>query len=446
MSRIWGRLEPKSGDRVEFRVVDASLARALFHGIPAARLLARARPLVGDGHAQVTWDDRMRALLGGSYERVHRAMARHARVALDEGPLHASEGTVAVLAWAVACAPETDASLVEIAPAAGDASNCDADVLAACAAYDERLADRGADKRAPAFEACVRLATRASLGPLPWERVRAMTALLERAEIGVRLLGDSPASIFPRRVDDEIASSDRRMAAVDRGPLDALIEKDPRQLAATIVRMDQATDDAGAQLTTFLADLARVLEHEGTMVVALSTPEPREGEDAHDAAPAWFPIDWTPSTAVALADALERGVMTFPRVRAAAERGGEAALDALGAEMLDVAGHASASAAFAEILSRSGRPRDVLRLVTYFAIAPDPVPAARALGACWAAELPRVLSAWLNAMIPQDGDDVLESSAARVTACIASLKPYPQLYQAVRPLLARLDLEPASSP
>jgi hypothetical protein len=446
MSRIWGRLEPKSGDRVEFRVVDASLARALYQGIPAARLLARTRPLANDDDAQIAWDSRMRALLGGTYDRVHRAMARHARVAMDEGVLRAGEGTVAVLAWAVACAPETDASLVEIAPAAGEAACCEEEVLSACAAYDERLADRGADKRAPAFEACVRLATRASLGPLPWDRVQALLRQLERAELGIWLLGDTPATIFPRRVDDEIASSDRRMAALDRTPLDALVGKDPRQLAATIVRMDHAADDAGAQLATFLADLARVLEHDGTMVVALSTPEPREGQDAQDPAPQWFPTEWTPSTAAALADALERGLMTFPRVRAAAVRGGEAALDAIGAEMLDVMGHASASAAFAEILSRSGRPRDVLRLVTYFAIAPDPVPAARALGACWAAELPRVLSAWLDAMLPQDGDDAAESSAARVTACIASLKPYPQLYQAVRPLLARLDCDPASGP
>ncbi|HEX4445842.1 MAG TPA: hypothetical protein VH044_03875, partial [Polyangiaceae bacterium] len=141
---------------------------------------------------------------------------------------------------------------------------------------------------------------------------------------------------------------------------------------------------------------------------------------------------------------LERGATTFPRVRAAAVRGGEAALDAIGAEMLDVGVHASASAAFAEILSGSRRPRDVLRLVTYFAIAPDPVPAARALGACVAAELPRVLGAWLDAMLPQDGDDAPESSAARVTACIASLKPYPQLYRAVSPLLDRLDMVPIS--
>jgi hypothetical protein len=430
---------------VEFRVVDASLARALYHGIPAARLLARSRPVAGDADARATWDARMRALLGPSYDRVEKAMARHARVALDEGLLTANEGTVAVLAWAVACAPENDASLAELAPAAGEPSSCDESVLAACAAYDERLAHPAADKRAPAFEACIRLATRASLGPLPWERVRAISTQLERSEIGVRLLGERPASIFPRRVDDEITASDRRMAAVDRGPLDALVAKDPRQLAATIVRMDPRAEGASVQLATFLADLARMLVHEGTMVVALSTPEPQE-EDAHDDAPAWFPTEWTRATATVLADAIERGVVTFPRVRAAAVRGGEAALDAIGAEMLDVVGHASASAAFAEILSRSGRPRDVLRLVAYFAIAPDPALAARALATCWAAELPRVLSAWLNAMLPQDGDEAPESSAARVTACIASLKPYPELYRAVRPLLSRLDLEPASTP
>src|SRR5580704_11932780 len=125
MSRVWGRLEPRSGDRVEFRVVDASLARALYHGIPAARLLARSRPVAGDADARATWDARMRALLGPSYDRVEKAMARHARVALDEGLLTASEGTVAVLAWAVACAPETDASLAELAPAAGVPSSCD---------------------------------------------------------------------------------------------------------------------------------------------------------------------------------------------------------------------------------------------------------------------------------------------------------------------------------
>jgi hypothetical protein len=436
-------LEPRPGDRLEFRVVDASLARALYDGIPAARLLARSRPGPADGEAVRVWEARLQAWLGSSYERVKRATARHERVARDEGPLHANEATVAVLAWAVACAPDTDASLAEIAPAAGEPSLCDAKVLAECAAHDRRLADDAADRRAPAFEACARLATRAVLGPLPWDRVRAIAARLERAEIGVRLLGDALASIFPRRVDDEIAASDRRMTALDRAPLDELVAKDPRQMAATIGRMDGVAGE-GAQVATFLADLGRLLEHEGMVVAALLAPDPPDADDPRDAAPALNPGEWTASTAAAIAEALERGETTFPRVRAAAVRGGEAALDAIGAEMLDVGVHAAASAAFAEILSTSGRPRDVLRLVTYFAIAPDPLPAARALGACGAAELPRVLAAWLDAMLPMDGDDAPESSAARVTACIASLKPYPQLYRAVRPLLTRLDVQPAS--
>jgi hypothetical protein len=444
MSPRWGRLAPRSGDRLELRVVDASLARALYHGIPAARLLARARPAREDPDGARAWDRQLRAVLGSSYEGVRRAKARHERVARDEGPLRASETTVAVLAWAVACAPETDASLAELAPAVGERSTCAEDVLDACAAYDARLVDLGADKRAPAFEACVRLATRAEMGPLAWERVQAVMAQLERAEIGVRLLGDAPASIFPRRVDDEIAATDRRMAALDREPLDALVAKDPRELAATIGRMGQGVGE-GAQLATFLADLAKLLEHEGTLVAALLSPAPADSDDRYEELPAGIPTEWTLSTAAALAEAFERGATTFPRVRAAAVRGGEAALDAIGAEMLDVAVHTAASAAFAEILSRSGRPRDVLRLVTYFAIAPDPVPAARALGACSAAELPRVLQAWLDAMLPRDGDDAPESSAARVTACIASLRPYPQLYSAVRPLLSRLDV-PAVDP
>ncbi len=436
------RLELRVGDRVEFLVVDSSLARAFFHGIPAARLLARARPAGGHADADATWDAHLRKLLGESptYDAVKRAAARHARVALDEGPLEASEATIAVLVWAVASQPDEDASLAEIATPAGEPSACDGEVLRACARYDERLAAQAADKRAPAFEVCVRLAALGSLRPRPAEWVRGMAAQLERAEIGVRLLGEAPSSIFPRRVDDEIAPSDRRMTAIDRAPLDALVALDPRQLGSAIGRMDQASPGAGAELATFLADMAHLLAHEGTVVAALTSPDPDDaGVDEPEGAPAsWLPTEWTASTVAALAEALEHGRTTFPHVRAAAARGGEAALDAIGAEMLRIGGHAMASAAFAEILSRSDRPRDVLRLVTYFAIAPDPVSAARALSACTAVELPRVLGAWLDAMLPRDGDEPPESSASRVTACIASLKPYPQLYGAVRPLLTRL--------
>ena len=326
-------------------------------------------------------------------------------MALDEGLLRANEGTVAVLAWAVASAPDTDASLAEIAPAAGEPSPCDESVLAECAAYDERLANRAADRRAPAFEACVRLATRAVLGPFSWERVRAIAAQLERAEIGVRLLGDAPASIFPRRVDDEIAlerpahdGARPRRARCARGKGSAADGGDDRSHGPGGRRRRAARDVPRGSRRGSSSTRGRSSRR--------SSPPSRPTRTMLAMrTPALHPTEWTASTAAALANALERGATTFPRVRAAAVRGGEAALDAIGAEMLDVGVHAAASAAFAEILSGSGRPRDVLRLVTYFAIAPDPVPAARALGACSAAELPRVLGAWLDAMLPQDGED-----------------------------------------
>jgi hypothetical protein len=146
---------------------------------------------------------------------------------------------------------------------------------------------------------------------------------------------------------------------------------------------------------------------------------------------------WSAVTAEGWADALERGTTTLARVHAAAARGGDEALDAIGAEMLRIDAHPFASVAFAELLAKSARPRDVVRLVTYFAVAPDPAPAAHALGACGAAELPRVLGAWLEAMLPQDAEGSDESTA-RVSACVASLKPYPALYRAVQGLLPRL--------
>lgn len=445
--RRWAGLEPRVGERVELRIVDASLANAFFQGIPAARLLARARLSDEAG----PWEDRMGALLAADspdYERVRRAVARHSRVALDEGPLPAHQATIALLAWAVACdgnEPERDSSLAEIAPLANERAACSPFVVEACAALDPRLASPGVDKRAPAFEACVRLATRAVLGPLPWERLRAIAVQLERAEIGVRLFGDPAGSIFPRGVEDTIVAGDLRMAAIDRAPLDALVAKDPRQLGPITWRTERAAGGATVHLATFLADLTRLLAHAGVLVAAVSAPEPPDDDVTESGSPSpgsWAPTDWTGPAAAGLADALERGATTFARVRTAAERGGEAALDALGAEMLRVGSHAFASAAFAEILARSARPRDVVRLVTYFAIAPDPAPAAHALGSCSATDLPRVLGAWLQAMLPQAGDEAAESATARVNACIASLKPYPQLYRAVQEILP--GGEPAS--
>jgi hypothetical protein len=442
----FARLEERSGDRIEFLVVDSSLARAFFHGIPAARLLARAAHMTAAGAAGDGHEALLRTLLRPDstlFDAVRRAVARHARVAQGEGALQASESTIAVLVWAIASAPDADASLSEIAPPAGEPSRCDPEVLRACARYDDRVASREADKRAPAFEACVRLAATSSLGPRPAQRVRRIAAQLERSEIGVRIFGDPPASIFPRRVDDEIAPSDRRMAALNRVPLDVLAAMDPRELGSAIGRMHPAERGAGAEVATFVADLAKLLANDGTVVAAICRPDPTEIDDGPPSeipgsTASWVPAEWIPATALAMAHAVEAGKTTPARARTAIARGGDAALDAVGAEMLDVAVHPVASAVFAEILSCSDRPRDVLRLVTYFAIAPDPVRAARALSGCTAAELPRVLGAWLDGMLPADGQDGPESSAARITACIASLKPYPHLYGAVRPLLTRL--------
>jgi hypothetical protein len=199
------------------------------------------------------------------------------------------------------------------------------------------------------------------------------------------------------------------------------------------------------------------LSHPGVLVLGVPPMEPPLEDDlplnlrVSVSQPSWLPFDWSSpeSAAEAFAGALDRGALTLPRFRAHVMSGGEPALDAIGAEMLHVKSHPFASACFAEILARSGRPRDVMRLVTYFAIAPDPAPAARALAACTAPELPRVLSAWLEAMLPQNGeqavladDDVDHSSAARLTACVASLAPYPNLYRAVRPLLSRVSDAP----
>jgi hypothetical protein len=441
-------LERKVGDRVELRVVDAPLAIALFEGIPAARLLARVRLAAAAQGAP--WEERLAALVGAGtadYERVRRAMARHARVALDEGPMPASDRSLAVLVWAVtndSVEPGRDASLAEIAALAEETrSISDDSVLRACAAHDERLAAPEASKRAPAFETCVRLATRALLGPVPWERLRILAAQLERAEMGVRIW-DSSGSIFPDWLDDALGPSDRRMITMNRAPLDALVAKDPKQLGPATWRTEQAAGGASAHLATFLADLTRLLSREGVLVAASSPPEPQDdsAEAATGPHPSWSPAEWSPSTAEALANALERGATTVARVQAATTRGGEAALDAIGAEMLRVGSHAFASAAFAQILARSARPRDVVRLVTYFAVAPDPAPAAQALGSCAASELPRMLGAWLEAMLPQEQeeDGAPDASTARVSACIESLKPYPALYSAVQGLFPRLGV------
>src|SRR5690606_30540331 len=136
-------------------------------------------------------------------------------------------------------------------------------------------------------------------------------------------------------------------------------------------------------------------------LLLVATREPRSQREAPPIPPAsWAPVDLDASeTAVTLAAALERGSLTAPRARSLLIRGGDQALDAIGKEMLNVAAHPFASAVFAELLAPFARERDVVRLVTYFAIAPDPSAAAHALSLCNAREVVcTVLKAWLETM------------------------------------------------
>jgi hypothetical protein len=472
MLEFEGELELHPTDRVELLVADASIARAFFEGIPVARILGRVRlayderDVTNRSDATSSWDALTGRLVGQSVEtkeRLKKWVARHTRVAVDEGALQASDSLVATLVLAVASSVDADASLTEIFPARGVAAQApDVMVARACATFDARLGLPNGDARAPMFEACVRLATRAQLGPLPWQRLRDSAERLRGPELALTLLRTAKGSLFPRPVDSEIARTERRMSRLDRTQLDALVAKDPHELAAAVVRIDNASGASAkrprdsARLDTLIADLARLLSNEGALVLAISPFEPSLDDDelpsGRDSRPSWQPYDWVSAdAATGLADALEKGTTTTPRVRAVVLGGGAPALDAIGAEMLHAALHPFASAAFAEILAYSGRPRDVMRLVTYFAVAPDPAPAARALSFCTAPELPRVLSAWLEAMLPSDGemapsgDDPDTSSAARLTACVASLAPYPHLYRAVRPLLQRVSDPPPAS-
>jgi hypothetical protein len=467
----------RNTDRVEWIVADVSLARAMFAGVPIARLLARTRlasdeedlasaPLGAEPYSH--WDALMHTLFEKSsadLERVKRQVARQARAASDEGPLHASAGVVAVLAYACASSRDSDASMAETVSPKGDAarsaepSRVDPQVLRAVAAFEPRLLSRSHDARAALFEACVRLAAQATAGPWSTERVAEASRQLSASEVKLGLLARSDEALYPRDLDTEIPASDRRMQRVARAGLDALVARDPRELAAIVARTT-ATGAEDAHLDSLLADLSRLLSRTGALVLAAPMLDPTsEGEtlglvgpesspESSHRTPSWVPMSWTADASAALADAFERGATTQPRIRAAVARGGEPALDAIGAEMLRVGAHPFASAAFAEILARSGRTRDIARLVTYFAIAPDPTPASRALSQCASPELPGMLTAWLEAMLPHDGAqapdgaDPLTSSAARLRSCIASLAPYPHLYHAVRPLLSRVSVAP----
>ncbi len=453
---------PKDG-LVELLVVDASLARAFYSGIPTSRLLARLRLASDEADLDAappsrptssSWDRLLATLLAGAgdaaLDRVRRAIARHARAASDEGPLDADEPTVAALVLAVASASDADTSLAE-AFAGGEIAP---ELVRACAAYDPRLLSP--DRRGPLFEACLRLAKLGAVGPWPEGRVREAAHRFRTSNVGVDLLRRSSAALLPLDLEPEVPRAARRMALLERGELDAFVARDPRELATEIDRAERG-EQGGPRiyLDKLVADITRLLTHRGALVFATVPPQlPLE-----DLTPvrvpsvrpvSWLPTSWAaPDAAAVLAKALEGGATTLPRVRGVIARGGDPALDAIGAEMLRVASHPFASAAFAEVLARTGRPRDVTRLVTYFAVAPDPRDAAAALGQCSAPELPGMLTDWLTSMLPTDGalappgEDPETSSGARLSACVVALRPYPHLYAAVRPLLARLTDPPA---
>jgi hypothetical protein len=463
--RTWGSdvgLTLRPGDQLELRIIDLSLARAFYEGIPAARLLARIRVRSDERDldaaplrktATSSWDGLLARLTGGApeaAERVKRAIARHTRAAFDEGALVMDEPSMASLIFALAASDDPDASPSEALGAVPSGTGDERVIARSCGTFEPRLAVHGADKRAVLFEACARLATRAAAGPWPAERVRDAFIELATSELGATLRR-SNAALFPIGFDAEIAEADRRMALLERAELDTLVAKDPRELASAIARSERshAGHAIRSHVDTLLADLTTLLERTGELVMAVRGPEVDEEMPVPSIRPSWVPADWSSTEASsALADAVERGTTTIPRLRGLVSRGGEPALDAIGAEMLRVAAHPFASGVFAEALARSGRPRDVIRLVTYFAIAPDPTAAARALSACASPELPSVLRAWLEAMLPSDGgvapfgENPETSSAARLTACVRSLAPYPQLYGAVRSLLARVSEAP----
>jgi hypothetical protein len=462
-------LDVARSDAVELLASDPSTARALFDGVPVARLLARARAgrderdlLVADTSSQpsFTFDAIVANVCGGASQaiaRVRAAVARQARAASIEGPLAADDATIATLVFAVAITPSPDASMaeafvesttkgVQVAAMLEIAQSMDA-LRQGAIAYDARLMDP--DPRAPLFEACLRLASAARVGPFPAARLLDASRRLQRA--GFVLLKQGPA-ILPPSIEAELPRRARRMAALDRPTLEALASRDPRDLAATIARIDGSGGPISSpqaapgsmRLDTLLADVGSLVKYPGALVLAIVLNVPEPAQTTSSTRPSWLPHEWgDPQAAVTLAAALERGNATVPRASALVQRGGDAALDAIGAEMLQVEAHPFASAAFAEILARRARARDVTRLVGYFAVAPDPSLAARALASCASPELPSMLRSWLESMLPQDGSpvpmrDEPTSSAARLSACIEALRPHAELFEAVRPLLERI--------
>jgi hypothetical protein len=390
-------------DAIDLAVVDLRVARAFWEGVPTARLLARIRlerderdvvdlgeRATGAQIATSTWDKLMAQLLAAfppAYERVKRTVARHGRAASDEGPLVADDPAIAALVHVLLSANEADH---DSSPAEGaaDGVTVEASVMRACGRLDERLGASASDRRAPAFEACLQVAT---LGRTQLVSIANLLAAGEQAL--------SPAPLYPWG-DADVPVTERRALLLER------------KVVAAAPSM--------ARETTLLAS------HHGHLV-ALVELAPRSSVEAPVPPSSWMPSDFgSLEAAKRLAGALERGATTAPRARAVILRGGDAALEAIGREMLNVTAHPFASAVFADILGRASRERDVVRLVSYFAIAPDVASAAHALAVCTAPEVATVLRAWLESILPSDR-----------TRCIEALAPYPHLHAAVKPLLAR---------
>ncbi|MDF2695731.1 MAG: hypothetical protein K0S65_4114 [Labilithrix sp.] len=459
-------------DAVELTVVDLGLARALWEGVPTARLLARIRlhrderDLVdldqrasGIDFDDASWDIALARLLASaptSLDRLKRAVARHARAASDEGPLAAGETTIATLVHAHLSGSDVDASPAE---GANEGVPLEDSVRVACGRFDDRLGRSTGDRRGVYFEACLELAKRGSSPAWSLDALRsALGGLAAIQDAAIHDSGGYPkldalpnvllasgAPLYPWGDDGEVPVPERRACLLDRPSIERVLLHPERDLAAAIARA--GTRYPELPLSKIVADVSSSITKHGALLL-VATREPRSQREAPRLPPAsWAPVDLDATeTALTLASALERGSITQPRARSILVRGGDIALDAIGKEMLNVAAHPFASAVFAELLAPFARERDVVRLVTYFAIAPDPRAAAHALNLCSAREVvSTVLKAWLETMLPTDGalaepgNDPDTSASARVASCIEALRPYPALYQVVEPLLSRLS-------
>jgi hypothetical protein len=450
-------------DEVELTVVDLGVARAFWEGVPIGRLLARIRlhrderDLIdldqrasGLDFADASWDIAIARILGSApaaLDRVKRSIARHALAAFDEGGLAATDEAIAALVYAHLSSPDADASPAE---GASESLVIDEAVRTACVRLDDRLGRPEGDRRAAPFEACLELARRGASPAWPLSALReALGVIAAVIETDLHDSGGYPspdqlpdvvlaasAPLYPWSESD-VPVHDRRACLLDRPPLERVVLRPERDLAAIVARA--ASRDPGLPFAKIVSDVRAVLNKHGALILN-EVREPRSQREPPRIPPAsWQPIDADAvQTAVTLAGALERGAITVPRARSLLIRGGDIALDAIGKEMLNVGEHPFASAAFAEILAPFARERDVVRLVTYFAIAPDPKTAAHALGMCNAREVVvTVLRNWLETMLPADGARASSDAGARIASCVAALEPYPWLSEAMKPVVSR---------